>query len=129
MSAQYHNAAWSQLFETAVAYGYDSVMVTDANARIVHTNAAFTQLTGYTFNEVEGYTPSFLQGPETDREVIARLERTLAEGGVFEGSTVNYRKDGTAFDIAWRVAPVRNDSGAISHYVTVQRDVSTAKTG
>ena len=129
MSAKQDSAAWARVFETAIAHGYDSVMVTDANARIVHTNAAFTDLTGYTLAEVEGYTPSFLQGPATDREVIARLERTLAEGGVFEGSTVNYHKDGTAFDIAWRVALVRDDAGTVSHYVTVQRDVSAAKTG
>ncbi|SDG02206.1 PAS domain S-box-containing protein [Limimonas halophila] len=129
MGATHDSAAWARVLEAAVAHVFDSVMVTDAESRIVHTNAAFTELTGYTLAEVEGHTPRFLQGPATDREVIARLERTIADGGVFEGSTVNYRKDGTAFDIAWRVVPVRDDAGALSHYVTVQRDVSASKTG
>ena len=109
-----------------MAHSYDSMMVTDGKARIVHINTAFTELTGYTLAEVEGHTPSFLQGPATDRSVIERLERTIAEGGRFEGSTVNYRKDGSAFDITWRVVPVHDDAGRISHYVTVQRDVSVA---
>jgi len=43
---------------------------------------------------------------------------------VFEGTTVNYRKDGSAFEIQWRVVPVRDDAGSLTHYVTVQRDVS-----
>jgi PAS domain S-box-containing protein len=124
MAARQDDAAWTQVFETAAAHAFDSVMVTDADHRIVHTNAAFTELTGYAQSEVAGHTPGFLQGPKTDQAVIDRLHRTLDAGEVFEGSTVNYRKDGSAFDIQWRVVPVRDGAGTLTHYVTVQRDVS-----
>ena len=124
MAARQDDAAWTQVFETAAAHAFDSVMVTDAEHRIVHTNPAFTDLTGYAQEEVAGHTPGFLQGPKTDREVIERLHRTLEKGEVFEGTTVNYRKDGSEFGIQWRVVPVRDDTGTLTHYVTVQREVS-----
>lgn len=124
MGARHDDPAWIKVFQTAAAHAYDSVMVTDAEHRIVHTNPAFTTLTGYAQEEVAGHTPGFLQGPKTDREVIDRLHTTLEQGEVFEGTTVNYRKDGSAFDIQWRVVPVRDDAGTLTHYVTVQRDVS-----
>ena len=124
MGMKRDDAVWAQVFETVAAHAYDSVIVTDADSRIVHTNSAFTELTGYAPAEVIGHTPGFLQGPKTDREVIDRLHRTLERGEVFEGTTVNYRKDGSEFDIQWRVVPVRDDAGTLTHYVTVQRDVS-----
>jgi len=114
---------WQRVFGAAVEHAYDSVLVTDSDFHIVYANPGFTQLTGYTPDEVMGRTPSFLQGPDTDPEVIARLHRTIDTGGVFEGSTVNYRKDGTPFPIGWTVAPVRDADGAVTHYVTIQREV------
>lgn len=117
-------ATQARVFETAVASAYDSVLVTDADFQIVYANAAFTQLTGYSREEVQGRTPGFLQGEATDPDVIARLHSAIAAGAPFEGSTVNYRKDGSPFDIRWSVVPVQKDDGTVSHYVTVQRDVT-----
>lgn len=121
-------ATWTQVFWTAVEHAADSVLVTDSAFHIVYANPAFTRLTGYSASEVMGHTPAFLQGPQTERAVIDRLHNAIERGEVFEGRTVNYRKDGTSFDIAWTVAPVTDAHGAATHYVTVQREAAAGGT-
>lgn len=118
----------SPFFQAVADLAFDSVMVTrttqaQAYSEIVYVNSRFTELTGYEAEEVIGQTPGILQGPATDKSVTDRLAEQLRNGHTFHGQTVNYRKDGTAFDIEWKVTPVFSDSQA-SYYLAVQRDVT-----
>jgi PAS domain S-box-containing protein len=118
-----------ELLKSAVEQSKDSILITDAELdepgpRIVFVNAAFSKMTGYTSDEVLGKTPRFLQGPKTDKVVMARLRSNLERGEVFEGETINYRKDGQEFDLEWQIAPIRNAAGAVMHFVAIQRDVT-----
>jgi hypothetical protein len=56
---------------------------------------------------VLGKTPKILEGPATDKKVIARLSEILSAGGRFEGKAINYKKNDTAFLMHWRVVPVK----------------------
>ena len=104
---------------------YDSILVTDAtkDAKIIYANKAFKTLTGYDPSEVIGKTPRILQGPATDRQVIARLAEALKNEGRFEGKAINYRKDGTPFIMYWRVLPAKIGSRT-KVWVAVQREGS-----
>ena len=118
-----------RLLNSAVEQLKESILITDAELdlpgpAIVFANQAFTALTGYAAEEIIGKTPRILQGPLTDRIVMARLRRNLGSGEMFEGQTVNYRKDGTTYHLEWQVSPLRNASGVITHFVAVQRDVT-----
>lgn len=121
-----------RLLSSAVEQCQESIIVTDAQLdphgpRIVFVNAAYARMTGFTAEEALGRTPRMMQGPHTDRAVLRRLRQNLERGEGFEGETINYRKDGTAFDIEWQVAPIRNARGDITHFVAVQRDISARK--
>jgi len=96
-------------------------MVTMATAKtpIVYVNEAFTQLTGYTCEEVIGKSPSLLQGAGTDPAVLDQLRKDLGAGRNFEGRTTNYRKDGTPFTMHWRVAPVRSGKDEVHYFIAV----------
>lgn len=114
------------LFAALADISFDSVMVTRTTdehgaSEIVYVNDRFSQLTGYTADDVLGETPGMMQGPKTDRDVLDRLEDDLANDRVFHGKTVNYRKDGSEFDIEWTVKRVMDVDG-ITYYVAVQRD-------
>ena len=106
-------------------------MVTTAdqagNGEIVFVNDAFTEMTGYPEEEVLGETPGLMQGPKTDEGELERLASDLADGKVFQGETVNYKKDGSEFIIEWKVAPVHAENGEVTHYVAVQRDVTALR--
>ena len=101
---------------------YDSILVTDATkaGKIIYANKAFKTLTGYAPSEVIGKTPRILQGPATDRNVIARLGDALKKNGRFEGKAINYRKDGTPFIMHWRVLPAKIGSHT-KVWVAIQR--------
>lgn len=121
-----------RLLNSAVEQLKESILITDAELdqpgpTILFVNQAFTAMTGYTAEEAIGKTPRMLQGPLTDRATIARLRRNLSSGEMFEGETVNYRKDGTAFHLEWQTSPLRNASGITTHYVAIQRDVTERK--
>ena len=118
----------NRLFEIALTHSFDAMMITENKPKypIVFINQAFTKITGYSNDELVGRSPSILQGSKTDRSVLERLNEDLAAGRVFHGVAVNYRKDGSEFLMEWKIAPVRNDKGDITHYLAIQRDVSVS---
>ena len=112
----------------ACANAFESILITTAGTGsveypIVYVNQAFTEMSGYGAEEVIGKTPGILQGPKTDRAVLDRLASDLADGRVFHGTAINYRKDGSEFTLEWKVIPVTDDHGTITHFVSVQREV------
>ncbi|SFC48283.1 PAS domain S-box-containing protein/diguanylate cyclase (GGDEF) domain-containing protein [Marinospirillum celere] len=105
------------------------VLVTDARLeepgpRILYINQAFTRMTGYQWQDLEGKTPRILQGRRTDRQELARLSETLKQGREFKGSNVNYRKDGSPYLVEWNISPVKDEIGQITHFISIQRDIS-----
>ncbi len=121
-----------RLLGSAVEQSKESILITDAELdlpgpKIIFVNPAFTQMTGYTAEEAIGKTPRILQGPRTDKSVLRRLRRNLEQGEVFEGVAIQYRKDGTEFDLEWQIAPLRDVGGKITHFVAIQRDITERK--
>lgn len=118
------------LAANALEDAYDAVVVTTAQLEppgptIVYVNRAFEALTGYSPAEALGNTPRMLQGPLTDRAVLDSLRAALSAGEKWTGTAINYRKDGSTFLLEWRIAPVRDDQGHLTHFVAFQRDAST----
>lgn len=91
---------------------------------IIAVNAAFCALTGYGATELVGRTPRILQGPLTDRAVLARLRAVCGRGEAFVGETVNYRKDGTPYLLRWTIGPIRDATGVVTHFFALQSDVT-----
>jgi len=121
-----------RLLGSAVEQSKESIVITDAELdlpgpKIIFVNPAFTQMTGYTAGEAIGKTPRILQGPRTDKAVLARLRQNLQRGEAFAGEAINYRKDGKEFDLEWQIAPLRDASGIITHFVAIQRDITGRK--
>jgi PAS domain S-box-containing protein len=115
-----------RLLEASMEESFNSVMITEAGPGypVIYVNPAFCELTGYGPHEVMGKSPSMLQGPNTDKEVLQRLNQNIADGELFHGRAMNYRKDGSEFMMEWKIAPIRNDQDKITHYLAIQREVS-----
>ncbi|SEP93952.1 PAS domain S-box-containing protein/diguanylate cyclase (GGDEF) domain-containing protein [Ectothiorhodospira magna] len=120
------------MLRTAIEQSFNAVVVTTSQLelpgpQIVYVNQAFCNMTGYTAEELMGKTPRILQGPRTDPETIERLRRCLNAGEYFIGNTVNYRKDGECYYVEWNITPIRDGQGRITHFVSVQRDLTEKK--
>ncbi len=115
-----------RLFESSLEHSFNGILITTDGPGypIVYVNDAFCQMTGYGPHEVFGKSPSMLQGPNTDRTVLKRLNDDLENGDIFHGRAINYRKDGSEFTMEWKILPIRNDDDKVSHYLAIQKDVS-----
>lgn len=113
------------LAEKLAGLSFDSVTITRSTKsegpRIIFVNEAFTRLTGYEASDVIGQTPGVLQGPDTDADTLKRLDATVEQGDTFHGTATNYRKDGSSFEMEWKVSPVGSDGDA-DYYMAVQRE-------
>jgi PAS domain S-box-containing protein len=114
-----------RLLEASMEESYNSILISEAGPGypIVYVNPAFTLMTGYEPEEVIGKSPSILQGPKTDQEVIDRLKTDISHGRVFHGRAINYRKDGSEFMMQWKIAPIHNEKNEASHYLAIQQAV------
>jgi PAS domain S-box-containing protein len=91
---------------------------------IRYANVHFQAVTGYPAAELLGRSPRLLQGPDSDRAELHRLRRELEANRRFIGATVNYRKDGTPYLNEWVVLPILGPDGAVTHWLSIQRDAT-----
>jgi PAS domain S-box-containing protein len=121
---EHYQYIMKRLLEASMEESFNSVVISEAGPGypIVYVNPAFCELTGYGPHEVMGKSPSMLQGPKTDPEVLQRLNQNIADGELFFGRAINYRKDGSEFMMEWKIAPIRNEKGEITHYLAIQRE-------
>lgn len=122
-----------QLLSAGISRISDTVMITDADMldepgpRIVFTNEAFEVLTGYHATEVLGKSPRLLQGPNTSRYELDRVRQALVAGAAVSVELINYRKDGNEFWLEMNISPVVNEKGRITHFISVQRNITVRK--
>jgi len=124
------NTKLDPLTQALAELSFSSVMVTltdkdQGSSQIVYVNERFTELTGYGADEVLGKTPGLLQGADTDPAVIDQLSDDLRHGRSFHGQTVNYRKDGSPFQMEWKVVSVAQENGQ-RYAIAVQREVPSS---
>ena len=111
------------LLEQAFKQFCEPLVITDIESKVIIANDAFFAMTGYTQAELIGQSLKILQGPETNLTIIQELRECLQSGRVFDGSIINYRKDGTRYRVHLTVSAVIID-GKITHYISRQKDIS-----
>jgi hypothetical protein len=105
----------------------NGVVITDPNQPdnpIIYTNPAFTELTGYSAEEILGQNCRFLQQQDRDQADLEELRRAIKE----ERSTTvilrNYKKSGARFYNELTLSPVRNEDGRLVSFVGIQNDIT-----
>ncbi|MFC4456370.1 HD domain-containing phosphohydrolase [Deinococcus sonorensis] len=100
-----------------------SVLITDAEQRLVYVNPAFSRVTGYEPAEVLGRTPRFLQGPETDLEDKRALREAIAAGRPVHQLILNYSRSGQKLWFEMHLTPLFVQ-GQLAYFLAVQNDCS-----
>lgn len=97
----------------------NGVMITDPNNRIVSINNAFTELTGYSEEEVIGKDPSILSSSKHDESYFAEMWLTLKEQGRWEGELWNRHKNGELYPEWVSITAVLNHKGELANYIGI----------
>lgn len=74
--------------------------------------------------ELMGQSPRIFQGELSDRELLQDLKYRLSHGLPFYARTINYKKDRSTYYVDWQIHPIRDAVGDVTHYVSIQRDVT-----
>ncbi|MFP4683413.1 MAG: nitrogen fixation negative regulator NifL [Ectothiorhodospira sp.] len=114
----------ARLFFEAVEQSSMAISITDARARILYANPAFTRVTGYTAPEVIGCNESILSDRHTPELVYETLWGRLRQLQPWTGRLVNRRRDGSRYLAELSIAPVLDTEGRPSHYLGMHRDIT-----
>ncbi len=115
-----------KLFQ-AVEQSPATVILTDTDGTIEYLNPKFTQLTGYTFEEVIGKNPRILKSGDTSPEEYKLLWETITSGREWRGEFHNKKKNGELYWESASISPVRNSEGVITHFIGVKEDITERK--
>ena len=115
-----HMRLSARIFDSAS----ESIVVTDAQNRIVAINAACTRTSGYEAREVMGCNPGMLGAGRLNPAFYARMWRALREEDSFQGEFWNRAKDGRIYPLLQTITALRDADGDITHYVGIGADLS-----
>jgi two-component system, cell cycle sensor histidine kinase and response regulator CckA len=113
--------------QRAVEQSPASIIITDVDGNIEYANPRFTELTGYKLEEVIGQNPRILRSGHTPKEQYAILWETIKAGKEWRGEFQNKKKDGDLFWEQASISPIRDASGATTHFLAVKEDITKRK--
>ncbi|MBT7713356.1 MAG: PAS domain S-box protein, partial [Deltaproteobacteria bacterium] len=112
---------------TAVEQSPSVIAITDLNGNLEYVNPKFTELTGYTNEEVIGQNPRTLKSRDQPDEMYEELWATISSGNTWRGEFHNRKKNGDLFWEAASVSPIFDKQGEITNYIKVAEDISERK--
>lgn len=116
-----------QLAATIFEASSDSMIVTDADNRIITVNPAFTTTTGYTISEVVGKSPSMLKSGKQRDEFYQEMWHVLNSIGHWNGEVWNLRKNGELYAEWLSINVIFNPDGSKRMHVAIFSDITKKK--
>ncbi|UXY14065.1 EAL domain-containing protein [Chitiniphilus purpureus] len=113
----------SQVFQNAS----EGILITDANARIVAVNPAFSRITGFTAKEAIGRISRMFGSRGSQRLANRDMLQRLSRDGYWQGEMLDRRKNGEAYPAWLSISAVRDEHGTVSNYVGVFSDYTNRK--
>jgi len=104
-----------------------AMMITDAIGIIKYVNPKFSELTGYSTDELLGQTPKMLQSGQMPREYYQNMWDSLINSGEWQGEIQNKHKQGQDYWVYERVSAIKSPAGDITHFLAIEEDVTQRK--
>lgn len=105
----------------------NSTVITDKRGSIIWVNKAFTELTGYSFNEAINKNPRILKSGIHSNEFYKNLWKTITSGKVWKGEISNKKKNGTIYHEKLSITPVKDEKDNITNFIATKQDITSKK--
>ena len=104
-----------------------SIVITDLDGKIQYVNKKFTEVSGYTVEEIIGINPRILKSGKMPDSIYKELWKTITAGKEWHGELINRKKDNSLYWELVSISPVKNEKGVATHYIAVKEDITDQK--
>ncbi|MBS3951616.1 MAG: EAL domain-containing protein [Methylomicrobium sp.] len=108
-------------------FSREGIIITDAQNKIVSVNPAYTEISGYSFEEALGKNPRLVSSGKQDKAFYKEMWRQILHQGHWQGEMINRRKNGKLYPQWLSISVIRDQSGRISHHIGIFNDLSEYK--
>lgn len=122
-----------KLLESVILNTNDAVVITEILSKgpiknsIIFVNQSYCKMTGYSYEEVIGKSPSFLQGINTDKEILKKVKASMDVFEPCQYEVINYKKNGVEFWSSISLSPISDSNGVYTHWIAIKRDTTEKK--
>jgi PAS domain S-box-containing protein len=103
------------------------VVITGINGTIEYVNKAFSEISGYSYNEAIGQNPRILKSGKTDPAVYSQLWSSITNGKQWQGEWMNKKKNGELYWEYVVITPILNEQSEITNFLAVKQDITERK--
>jgi len=115
------------LLASVFKFSHQGIMITNVDGVIVDVNPSFTQITGYSSEEIIGQNHRVLQSNSQDSRLYKEMWHSLKSEGYWRGEIWNRRKNGEIYPEYEDISAVQDDTGSVINYVAIFSDISQQK--
>ena len=123
-----HAQRQANILSMAMDSASNGFIIVDASQSpepIIFVNQSYTEITGYTSEEVLGRRCDFLQGEESNHETQRLILESIKQRKPIEAEVLNYRKNGEPFWNHLAIDPITDENGTVTHFLEVIRDITS----
>jgi PAS domain S-box-containing protein len=112
---------------SAVTQSPVSVIITDIEGNVEYVNPKFSEVSGYSYEEIKDQNPRILKSGETPSEEYKKMWDAIISGKTWTGEFHNRKKNGELFWESASISPIIDRTGEISNYLAVKEDITARK--
>jgi diguanylate cyclase (GGDEF)-like protein/PAS domain S-box-containing protein len=105
----------------------EAIVITDAKRLILRVNRSFTDITGFAASEIVGLDYGLLRSEHHSTEFYDGLWETVRRTGTWQGEVRDQRKSGEVYPKWLTISSLRDDTGAVSHFICAHHDITEQK--
>lgn len=104
-----------------------SIVITNLKGEIEYVNPRFTEITGYSYEEVVGKNPRILKTGYTTNEEYGLIWDTITSGNKWKGFFKNKKKNGELYWESVSIAPIKDENGVTTNFIGIKDNITRQK--